>query len=253
VATSRRHYDRKELVMTSEATARSVLLVGPRPASGSLPADLEADRFKVLLAADPDEVRGALRTSCPSAVIVDLDMPSSGGLEAVGLIRDGGPEEPWDSAMPVLGVSGSREPHRVVRALERGADEVVGTPFAYVEILARLRALMRRAEGEWSAGMLRVGMLAIDRRSRRVTMAGEPMSLSAKEMGLLTALARDPRRVVSKHELLRDVWGYVSPGRTRTVDSHASRLRRKLHEASGGERYIVNVWGLGYRLLGDDA
>jgi DNA-binding response OmpR family regulator len=141
----------------------------------------------------------------------------------------------------------------VVRALERGADEVVGTPFAYVEILARLRALMRRAEGEWSAGMLRVGMLAIDRRSRRVTMAGEPMSLSAKEMGLLTALARDPRRVVSKHELLRDVWGYVSPGRTRTVDSHASRLRRKLHEASGGERYIVNVWGLGYRLLGDDA
>ncbi len=239
--------------MTTETVTRSVLLVGPRPASGSLPADLEADRFRVLLAADAEEVQEALRNSCPSAVIVDLDMPGSGGLEAVRLIRDGGPEEPWDSAMPVLGVSGSREPHRVVRALERGADEVVGTPFAYVELLARLRALMRRADGEWSAGMLRVGVLAVDRRARRVTVRGVPINLSAKEMGLLTALARDPRRVVSKHELLRDVWGYVSPGRTRTVDSHASRLRRKLFDASGGERFIVNVWGLGYRLLGDDA
>ncbi len=239
--------------MTTETVTRSVLLVGPRPASGSLPADLEADRFRVLLAADAEEVQEALRNSCPSAVIVDLDMPGSGGLEAVRLIRDGGPEEPWDSAMPVLGVSGSREPHRVVRALERGADEVVGTPFAYVELLARLRALMRRADGEWSAGMLRVGVLAVDRRARRVTVRGVPINLSAKEMGLLTALARDPRRVVSKHELLRDVWGYVSPGRTRTVDSHASRLRRKLFDASGGERFIINVWGLGYRLLGDDA
>ncbi len=239
--------------MTTETVTRSVLLVGPRPASGSLPADLEADRFRVLLAADAEEVQGVLRNSCPTAVIVDLDMPGSGGLEAVRLIRDGGPEEPWDSAMPVLGVSGSREPHRVVRALERGADEVVGTPFAYVELLARLRALMRRADGEWSAGMLRVGVLAVDRRARRVTVRGVPINLSAKEMGLLTALARDPRRVVSKHELLRDVWGYVSPGRTRTVDSHASRLRRKLFDASGGERFIVNVWGLGYRLLGDDA
>ncbi len=239
--------------MTTETVTRSVLLVGPRPASGSLPADLEADRFRVLLAADAEEVQEALRNSCPTAVIVDLDMPGSGGLEAVRLIRDGGPEEPWDSAMPVLGVSGSREPHRVVRALERGADEVVGTPFAYVELLARLRALIRRADGEWSAGMLRVGVLAVDRRARRVTVRGVPINLSAKEMGLLTALARDPRRVVSKHELLRDVWGYVSPGRTRTVDSHASRLRRKLFDASGGERFIVNVWGLGYRLLGDDA
>ncbi len=238
--------------MTTETVTRSVLLVGPRPASGSLPADLEADRFRVLLAADVEEVQEALRNSCPTAVIVDLDMPGSGGLEAVRLIRDGGPEEPWDSAMPVLGVSGSHEPHRVVRALERGADEVVATPFAYVELLARLRALMRRADGEWSAGMLRVGVLAVDRRARRVTVRGVPINLSAKEMGLLTALARDPRRVVSKHELLRDVWGYVSPGRTRTVDSHASRLRRKLFDASGGERFIVNVWGLGYRLLGDD-
>ena len=239
--------------MTTDVLHRSVLLVGPRPASGSLPADLEADRFDVVLAASPDEARGVLAAACPSAVIVDLDMPSSGGLEAVGMVRDGGPEDPWDAAIPVLGVSGSCEPHRVVRALERGADEVVGTPFAYVELLARLKALIRRADGEWSAGVLRVDDIVIDRRSRRVTIGGEPIVLSAKELGLLTALARDPRRVVSKQELLLDVWGYKSLGRTRTVDSHASRLRRKLAMASGGRRYIVNVWGLGYRLVADDA
>lgn len=239
--------------MTTQAPNRSVLLVGPRPASGSLAADLEADRFEVMLAADPAEVKGVLSTACPSAVIVDLDMPASGGLEAVGLVREGGPEDPWDAAIPVLGVSGACEPHRVVRALERGADEVVGTPFAYVEILARLRALMRRADGEWSAGLLRVDDIVIDRRSRRVTISDEPVVLSAKELSLLTALARDPRRVVSKQELLRDVWGYKSMGRTRTVDSHASRLRRKLAAASGGRRYVVNVWGLGYRLVADDA
>ncbi len=238
---------------TQEAPHRSVLLVGPRPASGSLAADLEADRFDVLLAADPGEARGILARACPSAVIVDLDMPASGGLEAVGLVREGGPEDPWDAAMPVLGVSGAGEAHRVVRALERGADEVVGTPFAYIELLARLRALIRRADGEWSAGLLRVDDIVIDRRARRVTLGDQVIPLSAKELGLLTALAKDPRRVVSKHELLRDVWGYKSMGRTRTVDSHASRLRRKLAVASGGRRYIVNVWGLGYRLAADDA
>ncbi len=239
--------------MTTLAPHRSVLLVGPRPASGSLAQDLEADRFDVMLAADPDEARGMLRAACPSAVIVDLDMPSSGGLEAVGLVREGGPDDPWDAAIPVLGVSGACEPHRVVRALERGADEVVGTPFAYVELLARLKALMRRADGEWAAGMLRVDDIVIDRRARRVTLGGVPVVLSAKELGLLTALARDPHRVVSKQELLRDVWGYKSMGRTRTVDSHASRLRGKLASVSGGRRYIFNVWGLGYRLVADDA
>jgi DNA-binding response OmpR family regulator len=239
--------------MTTEAPHRSVLLVGPRPASGSLAADLEADRFEVMLAADPAEAHGLLVQACPSALIVDLDMPASGGLEAVGMVRQGGPEDPWDAAMPVLGVSGAGEPHRVVRALERGADEVVGTPFAYVELLARLKALIRRADGEWAAGMLTVDDIVIDRRARRVTVGGSPVTLSAKELGLLTALARDPRRVVSKQELLRDVWGYKSMGRTRTVDSHASRLRRKLAVASGGGRYIVNVWGLGYRLVADDA
>ena len=84
-------------------------------------------------------------------------------------------------------------------------------------------------------------------------MHGRRIELSAKEFALLAALSKDPRRVVTKRELLRDVWGYLGNVRTRTVDSHASRLRRKLAAGGAGERYVDNVWGVGYRLLPDDA
>lgn len=94
---------------------------------------------------------------------------------------------------------------------------------------------------------MRVGELTIDPVTRDVRLAGEPVHLSAKEFALLHALAADPTRVFGKNELLRDVWGYVSMGRTRTVDAHACRLRRKLSDGSG-RRWIVNVRGVGYRL-----
>jgi len=91
-----------------------------------------------------------------------------------------------------------------------------------------------------------VGDLRIDPLSRQVTLRGEAIALSAKEYALLHALAGEPMRVFTKEELLRDVWGFISMGATRTLDSHASRLRRKL--GNGGRRWIVNVWGVGYRL-----
>ena len=94
----------------------------------------------------------------------------------------------------------------------------------------------------------RTGDVVVDRATRRVTVHGRPVVLSGKEFELLAKLAEQPQRVYAKQELLRDVWGFRSPARTRTLDSHASRLRRKLAEADGGT-YVVNVWGVGYRLL----
>jgi DNA-binding response OmpR family regulator len=94
--------------------------------------------------------------------------------------------------------------------------------------------------------------VAIDRATRRVTVHGLPVALAAKEFELLAKLATDPTRVFTKEELLREVWDFVALGRTRTLDSHASRLRRKLALA-GAENCVVNVWGVGYRLLADDA
>ena len=130
---------------------------------------------------------------------------------------------------------------------------MLAKPLSYPELLARLHARLRRAGGQAAGAALCVGALRVDPRSRQATVEGRPVDLSTKEFALLVALARDPERVVAKRELLRDVWGYAGAARTRTVDSHASRLRRKLLEAGAPERYVTNVWGVGYRLLPRDA
>jgi len=96
---------------------------------------------------------------------------------------------------------------------------------------------------------LEAGDLVVDRRTRRVTVGSQAIALAGREYELLVRLASDPARVFTKEELLRDVWGFRSLGRTRTIDSHASRLRRKLNSANGGREYVVNVWGVGYKLV----
>lgn len=133
-----------------------------------------------------------------------------------------------------------------VRALEQGADDVVERHL-YLELVARIRALLRRA-GSGQADVLEAANVVIDRRARQVRVGDTPVTLAGREFDLAAKLASDPRRVFTKQELLRDVWGVHAALRTRTVDSHASRLRRKLRCAGGGE-LVANVWGVGYRLL----
>jgi DNA-binding response OmpR family regulator len=126
-------------------------------------------------------------------------------------------------------------------------SDALGRPFVYEELVARMRAVLRRA-GRPNHRCLAVRDIDIDLASRVVRVAGEAVQLSAKEFDLLVALAEDPERVFRKDELLRDVWGFRSLGRTRTLDSHASRLRRKLNR-EGEAAYVLNVWGVGYRLV----
>jgi len=134
-----------------------------------------------------------------------------------------------------------------VRALEDGAPDVLARPFHYEELLARIRAVLRRVSPAPSERLV-AGELQVDRATRRVTVSGEPVALAGKEFELLVKLASDPHRVFTKEQLLREVWGFRSLGRTRTLDSHASRLRRKLARDGAGP-FVVNVWGVGYRLL----
>jgi DNA-binding response OmpR family regulator len=134
-----------------------------------------------------------------------------------------------------------------VRALEGGCDDFVPRPFAYEELLARIRAVLRRTAPP-RREVLRAGAIEVDRVTRRVRVAGQPIALAGKEFELLMTLIGEPERVFTKEELLRDVWGFRSLGRTRTLDSHASRLRRKL-TAGGGGPFVANVWGVGYRLM----
>jgi DNA-binding response OmpR family regulator len=138
-----------------------------------------------------------------------------------------------------------------VRALERGCDDFLARPFSYEELLARIRAVLRRTSPAAHETM-RAGPIAANRATRSVTVDGAPVALAGKEYELLLKLMSDPTRVFTKEQLLREVWGFRSLGRTRTLDSHASRLRRKLAAARPGV-YVVNVWGVGYRLLAEVA
>ena len=141
---------------------------------------------------------------------------------------------------------------RDVAATSIGAKRVrpcdaVGKPFSYPELLARLKSVLGRCGPRARTGRIRAGELEIDPRTQLVTLRGRPVEMPQKEFALLRTLASEPTRVWTKEELLRGVWGFRSMGNTRTLDSHACRLRRRLGEE--GDRYIVNVWGVGYRLV----
>jgi DNA-binding response OmpR family regulator len=134
-----------------------------------------------------------------------------------------------------------------VRALDRGCDDFLVRPFDYEELLARIRAVLRRTMPAGHERM-QAGPITADLATRCVRVDGHPIALAGKEYELLVKLMSDPTRVFTKESLLRDVWGFRSLGRTRTLDSHASRLRRKLSSVGPGA-FVINVWGVGYRLL----
>jgi two-component system response regulator ResD len=137
-----------------------------------------------------------------------------------------------------------------VHAFRKGCDDYVPRPFDYQELVERIHAVLRRSRPA-VAEVLEAGPVRIDTRTRDVRVGVRRIHLSQKEYELLVQLAREPERVFTKAELLYEVWDYRAPARTRTLDSHASRLRRKLREAATGAALVENVWGVGYRLLGE--
>jgi len=151
-----------------------------------------------------------------------------------------------DVPVIVLGDPASDAVDRV-RALERGCDDFLARPFVYEELLARIRAVLLRTNGR-EHELLVAGPVRADIATRCVTVGGRVIALAGKEYELLLKLMSDPQRVFTKDQLLREVWEFRSLGRTRTLDSHASRLRRKL-QATGDGPFVLNVWGVGYRLL----
>jgi DNA-binding response OmpR family regulator len=201
---------------------------------------LRDDGFEVLDASRRSEALELAERIRPDLVLL-------GELDLCQRLRRGEPGRSWDRNVPVILLTPSADPVERVRALDRGADDVIGRPFAYEELLARIRALLRRSTTS-TAEVLVAGELVVDRRTRRVSVGETLVALSAKEFELLAWLAAEPYRVFTKEELLREVWGFRALGRTRTLESHASRLRKKLR-VNGEDRYLVNVWGVGYRLL----
>ncbi len=222
----------------------ALLLAEPEASSrGFLERHLTDDGFDVLGASRASEALELAERERPDLVLLASLLPDASALDVCRRMR-----EERDVPIILLGPADA-DPVDRVRALERGADDYLGRPFHYDELLARIRAILRRTappRGE----RLEAGDIVVDRATRRVTVGGVSIGLAGKEYELLLKLASDPGRVFTKEELLRDVWGFRLLGRTRTLDSHASRLRRKL-AVVGSHRYVVNVWGVGYRLLGD--
>ena len=208
---------------------------------------LQADRFDVVPAPTAADALRHCQYRSPDLLLLDLVLPDASGLDVLREIRSAERTTGrYDSGLPVIVLSGRTSEVDRVRGLEEGADDYVAKPFHYPELSARVRSVLRR-RSEQRGGAIRIGDLSIDSSRREVRVDGERVTLANKEYELLLALASEPRRVFTKSELLRDVWDFKTMGRTRTLDSHASRLRRKLDPEGG--RFVENVWGVGYRLL----
>jgi DNA-binding response OmpR family regulator len=234
-------------------TERAAILVveDDVPTRTFLADNLTADGYDMLVAESLGDALRVLEYHRVDLVLVDVALPDGSGLELVRKVREaGGPGARLDGRLPLLVVSGRAGESDRVRSFERGADDFVSKPFSYGELRLRVAALLRRSRERRSEGRLRVGELDIDPVAREVRVRGARVMLSAKEFALLRRLASEPTRVWTKEELLRDVWGYRALGATRTLDSHACRLRQKL--SVRGDRFVINVWGVGYRLIDGD-
>jgi DNA-binding response OmpR family regulator len=222
------------LVIEEDVAARSFLA-----------ENLEADRYRVRTAESREKALAILLVQQPDVIVVDVNGKTLDLIDAIRT-RDGLASRVDPDTPLIVLTSRVDELHRI-RVLDRGCDDVLAKPYSYPELRARIAALLRRARAHGAPRILRVGELTIDLGARTVKIRDNRLELPAKEYELLRTLAREPTRVFTREELLRDVWGYVHCGRTRTLDSHASRLRRRLAEA-GADGLLHNIWGVGYRL-----
>jgi two-component system alkaline phosphatase synthesis response regulator PhoP len=220
-----------------------VLIVEDNPdLAFGLRNNLEIEDYEVRLAADgPAGVQQALEWK-PDLVILDLMLPGMDGYKVLRTVREAG------FVAPVLMLTARGEESDKVMGLRSGADDYVTKPFGVLELLARVEALLRRARGSQHAPAAGFGRVSVDRGARAVRRDGVPVSLAPMEYELLVALLDHGGAVVSRHDLMRQVWGYDASIVSRTVDTHVVELRRKLEDDPSAPQHILTVRKAGYRL-----
>lgn len=226
------------------ALAPHVLLVEDEPAQREMLAyNLEAEGFRVTQAASGDEGLHALQDDPPDVLVLDWMLPGVSGIEICRRLR----ARPETRGLPVIMLSARSEEVDRVRGLETGADDYVTKPYAVAELLARVRAQLRRVRPSTVGQVLEYADIVLDAETHRVTRAGQLLKLGPTEFRLLAALMEKPGRVWSREQLLDRVWGRDIFVDTRTVDVHVGRLRKALM-ALGGDDPLRTVRGAGYAI-----
>ena len=202
--------------------------------------NLERAGFRVTAVADGEEGLKHVFATRPDAVVLDLMLPGRSGLEVLREVRG----EPATRDLPIVVLTARSAEMDKLLGFDHGADDYLTKPFSPRELIARLKALLRRAQPSKAEGTIVAGDLKVDTLAREVTYKGRRLTLTPREFELLAFLAHRPGRVMSRDELLRKVWGYDYLGETRTVDVHVRRLRVKLGERN---RLIETVTGAGYK------
>ena len=200
---------------------------------------MEAEGFEC-----PSAFFKALETRVPDLVLLDIMLPETDGLSVLKKLKG----TPAYSRLPVIMLTAKGSEYDTVLGLDSGADDYIPKPFGMMELLARIRAVLRRT-GEKKGEVHEYGGIQVYPDSRRVTVNGSEVSLTSKEFDLLTALISQPEKVCTRSQLLSTVWGYISDGESRTVDVHIKTLRQKLGEAG---QLIETVRGMGYKIGGSE-
>jgi DNA-binding response OmpR family regulator len=206
-----------------------------------LQMNLGLEGYQVLVARDGEEGLAIWRHEHPDLIVLDLMLPRRSGIEVLSAIRS------EDPATRVLILSAKDQEADKVLGLSLGADDYMAKPFSLPELLARIRAGLRRARREESAPCHRFGRVVVDLAARRVTVAGAAVEMTAREFDLLLHFLKHPGRAFSREQLMRAVWGPDHYGTPRTVDNFVARLRVKLEEKPDEPRHFGTVRGVGYR------
>ena len=219
-----------------------ILVVDDEPKIVQLVRDyLERAGFAVSTARDGSEALMRARSERPDLVVLDLGLPGLDGLEVTRRLRR-------DSGVPIIMLTARHEETDKVVGLELGADDYVTKPFSPRELEARVRAVLRRNSRDVDADLLRAGDLTLDVPRLRAEVAGRPASLTATEFQLLAALARQPGRVFTRSQLLDAIHGVAFDSYERAIDAHVKNIRRKIEPDPRTPRYLLTVYGVGYRL-----
>jgi two-component system, OmpR family, response regulator RegX3 len=230
-----------------QARRRILLIEDEESISEPLADALKREGFDVVTAATAAEGREAFRARAPDLVLLDVMLPDGDGRDVLRDIRS-------TSRTPVVMLTARGEEMDRVLGLELGADDYVTKPFSAAELVARLRAVLRRTEAAPPAAqqLLEVGDVRVDLDRRQVTLAGVPVDLTVKEFELLRVLVENAGRLVRREALMSEVWDPNWWGSTKTLDVHVSSLRKKLGDDPSSPRYIHTIRGVGFRFASDD-